>query len=187
MFEKFFEKYLDYQPLTIPSAGLIETYQGRIPDDLLYFWEKFGFGIYMDGYLKVIDPGEYLDSLHETYLHYEASQTVFAVTSLCDYLIWDGDSVELINYRHGYSKVVGSDELDWYFDMDLTDEYYLNSQLKHENYAAAKLRLGEAAYDEGYGYVPVLAAGGPEKAENLQKVKIIEHVSLITQLGGKIS
>jgi hypothetical protein len=34
------------------------------------------------------------------------------------------------------------------------------------------------------GYTPLLALGGPEKVENLQKVKLIEHVYLITQFMG---
>ena len=35
-------------------------------------------------------------------------------------------------------------------------------------------------FDECYGYVPLLGLGGSEKVDNLQKVKIKEHI--ITRL-----
>jgi hypothetical protein len=34
--------------------------------------------------------------------------------------------------------------------------------------------------------VPLLGLGGPEKIENLSKVKLIEHIYLITQFMGQI-
>lgn len=45
---------------------------------------------------------------------------------------------------------------------------------------------GKLNYDECFGYVPLLGLGGPEKVENLQKVKIREHIELISQLVGRI-
>lgn len=76
--------------------------------------------------------------------------------------------------------------MTWFFDMDLSDNDYIKSNLFLENYYPAKEKLGEIAYDECYGYVPILAIGGSEKIENLQKVKIKEHISIIAQLAGKI-
>lgn len=46
--------------------------------------------------------------------------------------------------------------------------------------------MGVLKYDECFGYVPLLALGGSEKVENLKKVKIKEHIKLITQMVGKI-
>ncbi|WP_420912016.1 T6SS immunity protein Tdi1 domain-containing protein [Listeria cornellensis] len=47
-------------------------------------------------------------------------------------------------------------------------------------------KLGTPAYDECFGYVPLLALGGAEKVENLQKVKLKEHILLISALVGTI-
>ncbi len=46
--------------------------------------------------------------------------------------------------------------------------------------------LGSPAYDECYGYVPLLPLGGAEKAENLQKVKLREHLELMCQMQGGV-
>ncbi|WP_082116290.1 T6SS immunity protein Tdi1 domain-containing protein [Hymenobacter terrenus] len=49
---------------------------------------------------------------------------------------------------------------------------------------AARAHLGEPAYDECFGYVPLLALGGPETMEHLEKVKLREHIFLISQFTG---
>lgn len=42
------------------------------------------------------------------------------------------------------------------------------------------------AYNECYAYTPLLCLGGGKKAEHLRKVKLKEHIALITQVQGKI-
>ena len=41
---------------------------------------------------------------------------------------------------------------------------------------------GKLDFDECFGYVPLLQLGGSEKVENLKKVKIKEHLELITKM-----
>lgn len=53
-------------------------------------------------------------------------------------------------------------------------------------YNEAVEKYGEPAFDECFGYKPLLESGGPEKVENLKKVKLIEHIYLITELMGPI-
>ena len=53
-------------------------------------------------------------------------------------------------------------------------------------YIEAVNKLGKLEQDECFGYVPLLGLGGSEKVQNLKKVKIREHIELISQLVGKI-
>ncbi|EAC4137804.1 TPA: DUF1851 domain-containing protein, partial [Listeria monocytogenes] len=53
-------------------------------------------------------------------------------------------------------------------------------------YPSAVEKYGEASYDECFGYTPILGMGGTEKVENLKKVKLREHIYLITQFMGPI-
>lgn len=48
------------------------------------------------------------------------------------------------------------------------------------------IQNGKLNFEECFGYVPLLRLGGSEKVENLKKVKIKEHIELITQMVGKI-
>ena len=186
MFKKFFIKYKSYKIEEKVEKKLIDNYKNKLPEELLDFWKHYGFGTYMDGYLKIINPDEYQNSLNESYKNSD-NEIVFAITSFSDYLVWTGDSIRLIKFRYGtYNIIENDDDMTWFFDMDLADDSYIRDNLFMKNYGLAKEKLGELAYDECYGYVPILAAGGAEKIENLQKVKIKEHISIIAQLAGKI-
>lgn len=70
--------------------------------------------------------------------------------------------------------------------MQWKDEHFVEKYLEVDKYSKAVSKLGELEYDECFGYVPLLGLGGSEKVENLKKVKIKEHIELITQLVGKI-
>ena len=58
--------------------------------------------------------------------------------------------------------------------------------VEEDQYTEAVNRLGKLEHDECFGYVPLLGLGGSEKVENLKKVKIREHIEIISQLVGKI-
>ena len=55
-----------------------------------------------------------------------------------------------------------------------------------KHYQQALNKYGKLEIDECFGYTPLLALGEFRKVENLQKVKLIEHVYLITQFMGPI-
>lgn len=99
--------------------------------------------------------------------------------------MWTGDAIRLINFRYGsYSIIENDDDVTWFFDMDLADD--ANDIFKIQKYKETFTLLGSLAFDECYIYVPILAAGGAEKVENVEKIKIIEHLSIITQFTSKI-
>ncbi|WP_297980895.1 T6SS immunity protein Tdi1 domain-containing protein [uncultured Oscillibacter sp.] len=45
---------------------------------------------------------------------------------------------------------------------------------------------GPLQFDECFGYTPLLGLGGSRKVDNLRKVKITEHIDLITESAGKV-
>ena len=66
-------------------------------------------------------------------------------------------------------------------DESFTDDYFELS-LYHE----AVEKYGLRDYAECFGFVPLLALGGFKDVNHLNKVKIYEHILLITQLAGPI-
>jgi hypothetical protein len=187
MFKDFFTKYPDYTVVEKPSPQVINHYKNKLPAELIEFWQQHGFGSYMNGYLKIVDPDIYQPILNEGYDTENNKELVFAVTGLCDFLVWVGDAIRLVDFRHGdYSIIETGDDMTWFFDMDLAEDEFVEDELKNGNYQPAKQKLGDLAFDECYGYVPILGAGGSEKVENLQKVKISEHIALIAQMMGQL-
>lgn len=42
---------------------MLEQFHGKLPAELLNFWQEYGFGNYGGGLLKIIDPTDYVDTL----------------------------------------------------------------------------------------------------------------------------
>lgn len=187
MFTKYFEKYPHYTIVQKADDNVLNDFKDKLPAQLLDFWRVYGFGVFMNGYLKLVNPSEFQPCFDEAYDNRE-KEIVFGVTALGDFLTWTGDAIRAVYFKEGSDSIIESgDDMEWFFDMDLADEGFLRDNLNDKNYLAAKEKLGEPAYDECYGYVPLLGAGGAEKVGNLQVVKIREYISLIAQTLGKIA
>jgi len=79
---------------------LIDKYKGVAPDELIYIWEKMGFGIYEDGFLQLINPDEY-NFLYE-YVDEMLKPTIFwGITALGDVLAWEGSEGWTIAPKEG--------------------------------------------------------------------------------------
>ncbi|MEK5492514.1 GAD-like domain-containing protein [Paenibacillus sp. FSL R7-0297] len=50
----------DFIPYGEIQASTIEKYRGKVPIDLLNIWDKFGKGSIKNGYLKLIDPDDFV-------------------------------------------------------------------------------------------------------------------------------
>ncbi|UOG75881.1 DUF1851 domain-containing protein [Hymenobacter tibetensis] len=186
MLNKLFARFPSYTIIERPSAELISRYRDLVPSELVEVWEQYGFGTFCDGYLKIVNPDDYAGLLEDTYqltsTPSPAPPVVLFATSMGDLLVWERGYLVLVDYRHGQTTAI-SKGLEFFFE-DLADGATLREELLWEPYPVAREQLGEPAFDECFGYVPLLALGGPEKVEHLQKVKLREHIALIGQMTG---
>lgn len=82
---------------TVPAA-LCEKYASSLPPELLNVWQNYGFGTLLDGCLKIINPDEYQDLLHDTYGLSDSAIPVFA-TAFAGLLTWEkGRYLRFVNY-----------------------------------------------------------------------------------------
>lgn len=102
MFEKFFTKYPDQKIEEKNSKEIIQKYKNKLPTELILFWQQYGFGIFLNGYLKIVNPNIYQDIFDEAYDN-EENQVVIAVTGLGDILAWDkiGGWINIFYFRYG--------------------------------------------------------------------------------------
>lgn len=64
--------------------------------------------------------------------------------------------------------------------------FFLEKYFQISQYVEAVEKIGKLEHDECFGYVPLLGLGGSEKINNVSKVKIREHIELISQMTGKV-
>lgn len=133
---------------------------------------------------KNLNPNEYKSLLEQSYFLGNVSIPIFA-TAYGDLITWEeGQYVGIVKYRYGVNDVIYSG-FDFFFD-DLSDGELDDKYLSIKQYKAAIKQLGTLEYDECFGYVPLLALGGKESVNNLKKVKIREHIALITEISGEV-
>lgn len=164
------------------GAEIVETYRGRLPDEILTEWETTGWCSYGGGLLWLVDPSTY-DGLLGDWLPEPAGCTVFMRTAFAGLIYWDGTDA---NFLDVFSDDVTAifDEMSWVFDGTLCRHEFLDDVLDRDYFVSEGPRLGRLAPDECYGYVPPPALGGSRSPDSLQRVKIREHLAFLGQLRG---
>lgn len=165
----------------VPVADeVVESYRGRLPDDLLTEWQDTGWCSYFDGFLWLVDPAQY-EEVFELFLPESDSSLVFMRTAFGSPIYWDGADAALLDVVN-LDTTPMFDEMDWVFDGMLTRAPFLDDVLDRDYFLEALPRLGAPGVDECYGYFPPKAMGGDGTPDTLQKVKLREHLTLLAQL-----
>lgn len=173
----------DFKLTSKVPRELIDKYENLVPDEIINLWENYGFGTFIQGYFKSVNPDDFNDILQETSQRYHNAIVLFA-TGMGDLIIWSDGYVRLLNYRYGIVKTILF-TFEFFFQ-NISDSEFQIDDLSWLPYPEAVARYGELSYDECFGYTPILGMGGAEKVENLKKVKLREHILLITGFMGPI-
>ncbi|MBM7643129.1 T6SS immunity protein Tdi1 domain-containing protein [Streptococcus loxodontisalivarius] len=174
----------DFHKVADMPQEIIEKYKDQIPVELLQIWGEDGIGTFLDGYLKVINPDDYLELVQTTYFRGEVSIPIF-VTAFGDVITWEKrEFLGIVKYKDGTFDIFLENMpmfLKFLSDKSFTDDYF-----ELPLYQEAVEKHGQLDYNQCFGFVPLLALGGFKDTDHLDKVKIIEHIMLITQLAGNI-
>lgn len=163
---------------------LFQKYETILPYELMEIWKNYGFGTLLNGYLRVINPDEYQALLNETYFRGEISIPIIA-TAFGDIItLEEKQYIGMVKYINGDFVIIAKSFKR--FLQNLTDDYFVEKYFRIPQFTEAVKKLGNVQHEECFGYMPLLGLGGSEMVDNLNKVKIREHIELITQLVGKI-
>lgn len=163
---------------------VIEKYKNQVPAELLQIWQEDGLGTFLDGYLKVINPDDYLELLQDSYFRGEISIPIFT-TAFGDIITWEkNEFLGIIKYKDGTFDIF-LENLSLFIkflpDKSFTDDYF-----DIPLYKKAVAKHGQLAYDECFGFVPLLVLGGFKDVDHMDKVKVLEHIYLMYQLIGGV-
>ena len=163
---------------------LLQKYKTIVPDELTKIWEEYGFGRLVRGYLKVINPEDYQELLNETYFRVNISIPILTSAFGDIVTLEEGQYIGMVKYKNGNFVILAKSFKR--FMQNLGDNYFLEKYFQIPQYTEAINKLGKLEQDECFGYVPLLGLGGSERVDNLKKVKIREHIELISQMVGKV-
>ena len=184
-------------PLAV-SDQAIATWQGKLPDRLLTHWQQAGWGGYANGVLWVVDPDEYEDvvdewlddsPLEQIDAFHVIARTAFGELFLCGERT--GASATVNCATHAVFALQRDMQTKTKRDLDISIETLLtldkaDCDLADEDgqplFDRALAKLGPLAPDEMYGFEPALVAGGKMRLENLRKVKLDQHLTILRQL-----
>ena len=173
----------DFNKVADMPQDVIDEYQDQVPSELLQIWQEDGLGTFLNGYLKVINPDDYSELVKETYFRGEVSIPIF-VTAFGDVITWEKSKyVGIIKYNVGNFDII-CNGLDLF--LRFIDDNYISENFELPLYHEAVGKYGELDYTQCFGFVPLLALGGFKDVDHLDKVKILEHLYLISELVGGI-
>ena len=181
------------------SPEKIAKFRGKLPDQLLTYWQNYGVSGYGKGLFWLVDPDEYEPALDawigDTDFMEKDAYYVVARSAFGELFLWgtkSGQSVDIKSLwgmmfprdnservAHGKSDFLLRNFLAGQSAKDLDQKDHLGKLL----FDRALKTLGPLALDEMYAFEPALAIGGKADLKNLRKVKAVEHLVMLAQLG----
>jgi hypothetical protein len=197
-FEVFIEEFGEGSRRTEVPAESFKLWQGKLPDQLLKYWKDEGWCAYADGLFWTVTPDDYEDLvdewLHDTFLEQIDAFHVIARSAFGELFLWGqktGGSATISCATNSIICLSSNlkrrlDDPDFYartfFSNKSIDRCDLDDELGQPLFKRALAKLGSLEEDEVYGFEPALVLGGKMRLENLAKLKLDVHLTILRQL-----
>ena len=186
LFDRFVNNYPPDNHLRKPAVETLEYFRGKLPAELLDFWQEYGFGNYGGGLLKIINPTDYVDMvtlwLGEQEACFPILMTGFGTLFIYRRLSETADDICLLDVhyrRSGSFSVAFSD----FFEHIIPSEAFAEQFLRTELFQEASAQHGSLAEDEIFFFAPALAWGGEESLSYIEKGNAVVHQHLLFEMG----
>jgi len=197
-FEYFLSKMGPQVQKIQPTEIQINKFSGKLPNKLLEYWVKYGWGGYHNGLFWITDPDEYSPAveawLDGTNINDKVNYHAIARSAFGRIFLWNKNVGQNVVIDALYSQIItsppdkyvvsGEDtkSLQAFFSSTRADELDIEDIKEKTLFKRALKKLGPVASDEMYGFEPALSIGGVPKLENIAKIKIVPHLILLEQL-----
>ena len=202
-FTYFLEKFGKPQDVEKVPDSVLESYQGKLPKQLLTYWEHYGFCSFQDGLLQIVNPDDYQSSmevwLHDTGIMETDNYYVIARSGFGDLYLWGENNGNnyIIEPRYCmiFSQKSDNARISKGFSNEIIRQFFglLNPNNKcldlmdvNTNkfiFKDAVKKLGSLAKDEMFTFVPAFFLGGEQTLANVDKVNIFIQLDLLSQMG----
>lgn len=199
-FSVFVEDFGEPTHRTEVPASSLDRWRGRLPDQLLSYWRDEGWGGYRQGLFWLVDPALFEDLVDEWLENsplegvdafHVIARTAFGDLFLCGEQTGCSATIAVplntLFARQDRLRKKSARELDISVrafmglspkDCDFKDD------AGRPLFDRALARLGPLQVDEVFGFEPALVAGGRPRLEQLHKLKLDQHLTILRQLAG---
>jgi len=185
------------QRIEVPEASF-DRWRGKLPDQLLTYWKEEGWCSYASGLFWTVNPDDYEDLvdewLHDTFLEQIDEFQVIARSAFGELFLWGqktGGSVTILCATHSIICLSANlkrwvDDPDFYMRTFFSNKSIDRCDIDYESglplFKRALSALGPLEPDEVYGFEPAIVLGGKIRLENLAKLKLDVHLTILRQL-----
>jgi hypothetical protein len=174
-YKKKKEKYEDASP------ALLKLYTKKVSAEFADMMKEEGLCSYMDGLFTTVDPALYEGVLKDYKVHSDKS-IVLMKNAFGDLFYFDGFDCRILYTSHNENySFTGGDAVKYFFTFQMTEASFLTENFKKKLFGQALKKFGKLKPDETYGFVPAIPLGGEEKLDNIEKVKTLEYLSILSQ------
>jgi hypothetical protein len=189
MIDKFVENYRPGENLVKPDEELLEFGKKMLPPEILYLWENYGFGEYGDGFIKVVDPRDYMGNLYTWLGAQDFNKIPIIVSAFGDIFYYrklenNENDISILDIH--YRKIeVCTYSYEEFFEKYIIDSTIKENVLREKLYNEAINTLGNLQYNEIFFFVPALVLGGKEDIKYIKKGDANVHQQVLFELGNK--
>ena len=188
VFDLFLSMFPPSEDLQKPSDAVLEEFKGKLPEELLTLWRKYGFGNYGNGLLKIINPDVYSNTitlwLGEQKDCYPILMSGFGTLFIYRKLSEASDDICLLDIHHRKSGSFSIGFSDFFREI-IPSENFAKQFLLVDLFQKASAEFGSLAGNEIFFFVPALVFGGSASIECVRKGDAITHQHLLFEMDSK--
>lgn len=198
-FENFIRKFGEATYRVEVPAEAVERWRGRLPEQLLTYWKEEGWSGYAGGLIWTVNPDEYEDlieawladtPLEKLDMFHVIARSAFGNLYACGEkvgpVVTVGCLLHEVYAQRSELRPKNAADLDFdtrgFFAYSTRRGCDLISNDKTALFEPALKKLGPLAVDEMYALEPALTAGGQVALENLARVKLHPHLTILRQM-----
>jgi len=191
VFARFLEKNGPIMTRREVPPPSIERYKGKLPSLLLSYWKEHGWCGVGEGILWLVNPQEY-EAVVASWIENTALEALDTFHLVARSAFGD---LYLFGKKTGFSLSIDAPVSRYSIsnqnisppDTDREVQNFLLTFEKDYNdfddlFDPSQKKLGTLRDDEMYGFVPALSFGGRADLQYIEKVKTVEHLTLLSQI-----
>lgn len=196
----FFVKRYGEPTVHIPAPDdVLARLASQVPEVMLDYWKRFGFSVFQDDYMQLVNPETYAPALEDwlkgTSLEGSDKYHVIVKDAFGYLVIWGektGRNFVLVPRsdafhmnRNNQAKYIAAGEANRRAEGCFFEINFDATKLDGRLFTEATARLGQLGADQMLGLVPATPLGGQLASENFQIFSAPEHLSMLASIGQK--